>query len=145
MEKENCNLRISQCIITRFKPFKDLEHEQSKDLLKVICRIVLENGINGTGFFLRFKIDQEWFNCLISNEHIITEYSITNNNIIYIHYENYKIANIKLDKNKRYIKSFTDQKLDISVIEILDEDNINRKGFLEPDLDIDNNNNELIN
>ena len=144
-ENEYCNMRINQCIITRFKPFKDLEHEQSKEFSKVICIIVLDNGKKGTGFFLRFKIDQEWFNCLISNEHVIPEYYINNNNNIYIHYDDYKKANIKLDKNKRYIKSFTNQKLDISVVEILEKDNINRKDFLEPDLDIDNNNNKLIN
>ena len=46
-------------------------------------------------------------------------------------YEKNKFANIKLDKNKRYIKSFIEKKLDITIIEILDEDNI--KSFFEVD------------
>ena len=56
---------------------------------------------------------------------------IINNNIIHIYYDNeYKVANLKLDENKRYIKSFTDIGLDITIIEILEEDNISKDNFL---------------
>ena len=51
--------------------------------------------------FLSFRIDSESFYCLITNDHIINKESINDNNIIYITYEEYKTANIKLDKNKR--------------------------------------------
>ena len=61
---------------------------------------------NGTGFILAFPIDIEGFYCLITNDHIINDESINNNRIIYISYEEYKTASIKLDRNKRYIKSF---------------------------------------
>ena len=53
--------------------------------------------------------------------------------MVYITYEEYKTASIKLDRNKRYIKSFIDEKLDITVVEILDEDNILKKYFLQPE------------
>ena len=59
-------------------------------------------------------------------------------------YEENKTADIKLDRNKRYIKSFKNKELDISVVEILDEDNISKKYFLEPEFDYIINNN-LIN
>ena len=69
---------------------------------------------------------------------------IINNNIIEIYYDNeYKVANLKLDENKRYIKSSTEIGLDITVIEILEEDNISKDNFLWVELGIISN--ELIN
>ena len=64
------------------------------------------------------------------------------NNIV-IKYDNeFKVANIKLDKNKRYIKNFKDIGLDITAVEILDEDNILDDFFLwaEPEDFVKNNN-----
>ena len=77
------------------------------------------------------------FYCLISNEHVIKNDIIKNNNIIiYIFYDNeFKYANIKLGNKKRYIKSFIDIELDITVVEILDEDNISKDYFLFPELE----------
>ena len=141
------HLRHNESIIDRTKPFTELEPDIKKKLSKVICRIKLETQEGretGTGFFLCFQIDFNWFYCLITNDHVINNESINNNNIIYITFEEIKAANIKLDRNKRYIKSFKDQNLDITVVEIIDDDNITKKYFLEPELDIPLNNN-LIN
>ena len=110
-------------------------NKQSKTVdakvLKSICKIKYESKtILGTGFLLKFYIDQECFYCLISNKLMITQ-DIINNNIIHIYYDNEdKLANLKLDSNKRYIKNFTDIGLDITVIEILEEDNISKDNFL---------------
>ena len=111
--------------------FKELNPDASKELSKEIFSIKVETKRGrkiGNGFILSFPIDLEWFNCLLTNDHIINNESINNNNIVNIFYE--KEVNIKLDKNKRYIKSFKDKGLDITVLEILDEDNISKKYYL---------------
>ena len=73
----------------------------------------------------------------MTNDHIINNDMINNNNIIYISYDHdFKSLNIKLDKNKRYIKSFIDEGLDITVIEIKDVDNISKDFCLKPELEI---------
>ena len=140
-------LRHNESIIESSKPFIDLKQDISKRLSKEICSVVIdakERKNTGTGFILAFPVDLEWFYCLVSNEHIISNDSINNNRVIYITYEEYKTASIKLDKNKRYIRSFIDKKLDITVVEILDEDNISKKNYLFPELDIPIDN-KLIN
>ena len=100
------NNRIKECIIeeSKFEPIDSYITNVSKS----ICKLKIKNGIQnilGTGFLLKFYIDQECFYCLISNEHVITQNIINNNNnIIYIYYDSeYKVANIKLNiinKNK---------------------------------------------
>ena len=49
-----------------------------------------------------------------------------------------------MSKNKRYIKSFTDEELDITIVEIIEEDNIFRDYFVLPELE-EIINNRLIN
>ena len=59
---------------------------------------------------------------VINNNNDINNNIIQNNNKIYIYYDSeYKVTNLRLNKNERYIKSFTDIGLDITVVEILDE------------------------
>ena len=137
------HLRQNECEVDPLKPYKEFEPNTEKRLSKEICRIVIETERGrktGTGFILCFPIDLEWFFCLITNDHVIGNESINKSQIIYITYEDYKTACIKLDRNKRYIKSFADKELDITVVEILDEDNISKNYFLEPDIDIPINN-----
>ena len=127
--------------------FIDLPSNQIK-LSKKICRIFLETkGMKfiGTGFFLRIPIDDEWFYCLVANEHLINEESINNNIIIHMIFDDCKkIKEIKLDRNTRYIRNFREEELDITIIEILASYNINKENFLEPELDLPMNYN-LIN
>jgi len=84
---------------------------------------------------------------LISNEKVIKK-ELLNNNIninIYISYDNeLKSKKLNLNNNKRYMKSFTDIDLDITVVEILNEDDILKDYFLYPELE-EKMNNELIN
>jgi len=42
---------------------------------------------------------------------------------------------LNLNNNKRYMKSFTDIDLDITVVEILNEDDILKDYFLYPELE----------
>ena len=56
----------------------------NKNLLivaKSICKIILE-GKNGSGFFIKFDIGKDEFQCLMSNEHVIDENSIKNKETI---------------------------------------------------------------
>ena len=151
-EAKNKNDRVKECIIETSLPFEKLDFHLS-DVSKSICKIRIEikqEKIIGTGFLLKFDIDQELFYCLISNEHIIKNEIIkNNNNIIYIFYDNEnKCVNIKLGNKKRYIKSLIHNELDITVVEILDEDNISKDYFLFPEFEYKINNkliNKLIN
>ena len=90
---------------------------------KSICKIKIETQIGtiyGSGFLLRFYIDYEAFYCLAFNNHVISKDIINNKEYIYISYDSeFKSANIKLDKKKRYIKSFTDKDIDLTVVEII--------------------------
>ena len=130
------------------KPFTDFLPNNAKIFSKLICLISLENHgkkIIGTGFISGFQIDLEGFVCLMTNAHVISNESINNYNIIDLNFEGIKtVKKIKLDRDRRYIKSFRDEGLDITVVEILDEDNISKNSFLELESDIPINN-ELIN
>ena len=117
---------------------KKLANKLSKEIFKLSVK-TNEKEINGIGFILAFPIDLEWFYCIVSNEHIISNKAINSKNIVNISYE--KEISIKLDKSKRYIRSFIDKGLDITVLEIIDEDDISKKYYLYPELHniIDNN------
>ena len=82
---------------------------------------------------MKFYIGQEIFYCLISNEHVITNDIINNQNNIYLSNDYGFTINILLDINKRYIKTFRDFNLDITVVEIIEEDNIPKIFFLSPE------------
>ena len=145
-ESENKKDRVKECIIEASPHFEKKDFHLS-DISKSICKIKIEaisETMIGTGFLLKFYINQEIFYCLVSNEKVIKNDIIqNNNNIIYISYDNeFKNTNIKLGNKKRYMKSFTDIELDITVVEVMDEDNISKDYFLFPDFLI---NNELIN
>ena len=127
--------RINECVIES-SPFRNINkdyYELSKSICKIKIELENEKGIiiKGTGFFLHFVVCGEYFNCLISNEHVIRRDLININTIINILYDNEKrVANIKLNIKERYIKNFKDEYLDITVVEILEKDNIPSNYFL---------------
>ena len=134
--KNNQN-NMHQTHLSEFDP------ETLKELSKVICRIDIktrEGKKTDIGFFLKFLVDFEPNFFLITTDHIINNESINNNDIIYLYNEKLQTINIKLDKNKRYIKSFKDNNLDITVVEILYEDKIPKEHFLKEENDISINN-----
>ena len=151
--KRNSPINLPQTIIKEdisedfSNSFIELPEIIAKNLSKAICRILVKSQgkeIIGTGFILNIQIDLEKFIFLMTNGHIVSNESINNNNTINITLEENKTVNIIVDRNKRYIKNFIDEGFDITVIEILDEDNIDKKSFFIPELDIPLNN-ELIN
>ena len=89
----------------------------NENISKSICKIKIETNsetILGIGYLLKFWIHQELHYFLISNEHTIKKDIINN--------------------KKRYIKSF----IDLTVIEIINEDNISKDYFLLNELETDN-------
>ena len=97
-----------------------------------VCRI-FNNG-NGTGFFTKIPYGSKFLPVLITNNHVINNNDISNKKTISLYLNNDKITKtIKLDKNR---KIYTDEQLDVTIIEIKEnEDNLNNK-YLELDDEI---------
>ena len=97
-----------------------------------------ENYIS-SGFFIQFQKNDKPFFCLMTNDHCINNSMIEIEKEITILYENKKKElKIKLNQKERLIKSFKDYKdfsLDITIIQIIEKDQINDDYFLMPDLD----------
>ena len=113
---------------------------------KSVCKILLE-GKNGSGFFIKFDLGKDEFQCLMSNEHVIDSNSIRNKETIIVKYDySQKSLTLKLNPNFRYIKTFhkddeydetSNKKLNIdaTVVQIIPEDNISNEYFLELESD----------
>ena len=93
-----------------------------------ICRIF--NKGKGTGFFTKIPFHSKLLPVLITNNHVIDKEDIKNNIKIIIYLNNDKKEKvIKLNEDRiRY----TNEKLDITIIEIKDEDELNNK-YIELD------------
>ena len=107
------------------------------DVSHSICKIVT-NTFQGTGFFLKILLDNnKYLYLLMSNEHLIKKEMIEKKENIIVYYRlEKKNIEIKLNEEERYIKCFLDiNNIDITVIEILPEDDINKDLFLLPNLD----------
>ena len=141
--------RIEECIVDEKLGFDNIETIKDSNVSKAVCKIkfeaIIDNSLAykvGSGFLLKFYIEHEIFYCLVSNSHVLSKDKIKNN-IINIFYDNeLKGANVDLDDKKRYIKSFKD--LDITIVEIKEEDKISKDCFLFPEEDYEINN-KLIN
>ena len=133
----NKNDRVEEVLTQASSSFENVDRLIS-NISKSICKIKIEinnDTVIGTGFLLKFIIDQERFYCLISNEHVLKENLIQNKHTIYMSYDNeFKGIRIQLDENERYIKAFKYMNLDITVVEIIDEDNVSKDYFLLPEI-----------
>ena len=130
--------------IIKVSQISEIEYN-NENISKSICKIKIETNsetILGIGCLLKIWIYQELYYFLISNEHTIKNDIINNNNIISLYF-NGELITSNINNKKRYIKSFIDNGLDISVIEIINEDNISKDYFLLDELETDNN--RLIN
>ena len=97
-----------------------------------ICRI--ENNSKGTGFFVQIPYKSRLLPVLITSNHIINADDILTNQNISLYLNNDKIA-IKLDNNRL---RYTNEKLDITIIELKENDhNLNIK-YLDLDDEIIN-------
>ena len=132
---------------------KDTGHSKAislKTLLKVsksICKIIVSynnENWNGSGFFLKLKLNRE-INCLLANFHIISQNIVGAKSNITIVLENEKEYSLKLDSDKRFIK-FHQNPLVIALIEILNIDIIiNDIDFLINDFNYLNGYNQYSN
>ena len=96
------------------------------DALKSLCKIWIPS-INrvSSGFLIKFVKNQEYFFCLVTNEHVISKEMIEQQETIIISYDNEsKTRIIKLNPDERCIKEFTDFTMDVTFVEILPKDNI---------------------
>ena len=96
---------------------------------KYICKIKTKTQ-NDSGIFFKFDSDKSnnWFYCLISNEHIITKEMIRNGEEIEVSYDIFQKNIIVLNK-ERYTKTLAYNNLDLIVIQILPNDNIDDSYF----------------
>ena len=103
--------------------------------VKSLCKIMTEKKIS-SGFLIKlFRGDDDFF-CLMTNEHVVTNDMIEQNQKIIFYYDNEtKRREIYLNSKERIIKEFTDIKIDVTVIEIIPKDKISKKYFLLPNID----------
>ena len=98
-----------------------------------------------SGFLIKlFKGDEDFF-CLMTNEHVITKDIIKNKEKIKFYYDNESKSKEIYLNSERFIKEFTDNNLDITIIEILSKDKITEGFFLFPCIDYMINYERLLN
>lgn len=136
----------SQGYIENFcSPIKKREINNLFEKELSVCKIysnkenskVIENGI-GTGFFCRLNIKQIPFNlALITNNHILDRNSIkAGKEIIFDHKDSCKSKILEISQKRRI---YTDEKLDYTLVEILETDNIFENDEIEKLFKIDQN------
>ena len=103
-----------------------------------ICKIFQKNGNIGTGFFCKIPFNKDFLPVLITNNHILDDKDLDNNNIIELSINGKNKIKITLDDSR---KKYTnpEKEIDITIIEIKSEDRI--KDYLEID---DDANNEIL-
>ena len=102
--------------------------------IRSVCKIIInKNESNGTGFFIKLYKNNKDFYCLMTNEHVINKELIDSKEKIVIFYDlQNKRKEIILNENKRYIRDYRYLDLDVTIIEILKEDDIDKEYFLLP-------------
>lgn len=91
--------------------------------------------IIGTGFFIKFKLKNKMNHFLMTCHYIVEEKYVNKKMNISLYYgevSKEEKLEIQLDSKERYIKCF-DKPFDITLIEILEKDNLGEDKFLVPD------------
>ncbi len=108
------------------------------NVAKSVCKIKIDTNhgsFGGSGFFLKFLINGQFYHWLVTNEHVITKEMINNKNTIQVWYNvEENNINIKLEPSERYIKTFKEHNVDATAIQIITKDDIYKDYFLEPEL-----------
>ena len=103
---------------------------------KSICKIKCNDNEKGIGFLCFIPYPQKYnlFTVLITTNHVLNKKDISGKNIINISLNNDKsIYSLKFDDSR---KVYTNEKYDITFIEILKDDGIDNFLFLDIDLEI---------
>ena len=84
-----------------------------------VCRIYLNEGSKGTGFFCKIPYNNKFLHVLMTNNHVIDEKELKRENILISINNNQK--KIELENRMKY----TNKEYDITIIEIKNKDEIN--------------------
>ena len=114
--------------------------EKTEDAKQNILRLIVGNNAIGSGFLCKIYIEKDKpMPALITCYHVVDENYMKNNEILYFSYLSNKVkTEVVLDLNiKRII--YQDEYLDITIIEIKEQDNLDIYSFLEmdPSINID--------
>ena len=131
------DLNLEGCIEGHSIPIK--KKEINNLFSKEISTCKISNGNKkGTGFFCRININEIPFKlALFTNNHILKRDDLKVGKEIIFDHINFEESKILEIKNNRII--FTDEELDYTCIEILDEDNIFKNNEIEKLFKIDQN------
>ena len=115
--------------------------EQISEILKKSTARIEFNDIKktSTGFFMKINIKGDKVNFILTCNHSITQEDVDSKQQINIYIgksENEEKIVITLDDKNRLIKTYDD--LNVTLIQVLKEDNIKEKRFLYPDLNYEN-------
>ena len=141
--KIECNQTIKN-IYSKYKKYETETLSQAdlklKSKSKYICKISVDGNKFGTGFFCKIPYLKRNIPVLITNYNIIDDNFMKNNNqlTIYINNDMKKISNLK----NRRIYSSEQNKYDMMVIKLKEEDEI--YNYLEIDQNIFKNNSENL-
>ena len=126
--------RYESTLNDAIKPISIRETEFITEQMKTcVCKIHLGSK-KGTGFFIKIPFRNQSMNVLMTNHHVLNENEISDGKIITISLNNETvIKNIKIDYNR---KRYTNEKFDVTIIELLEKDNINN--YLTLDQEIKN-------
>ena len=107
-----------------------------------VCQIWKEEEeISGTGFFVKIPYKSKELPVLMTNNHVINKSEIDDNIKITLQLNNGKISkSLKIDNNRL---TFTDEKMDVTIIEIKENNDDLENNYLELDDNITNKNNKL--
>ncbi len=130
--KKNSTKEIVECDTYHAKPIPESINEK---LYNSIAKIKTDDGVIGTGFFMKIEINKNILKFLFTCHHIISENNIKSQGLISLVYgkkgQETKNALI-LSKEKRNIITFPNE--DVTMIEIIEEDNIAADKYLSPNL-----------
>ena len=134
-EEKNENIIINQGKIAKSNLKKgNYLYDTMKSTYKIVANTLKGKIWMGSGFFLKLKRENQPFYCLMTNEHIITEKMIKDQDFFEVDFDNQKKqSKINLNKSERYIQTFRFLNIDASVIEIMPKkDGIPEEFFLAP-------------
>ena len=123
-------------ILSRIKISPEKEHFFQSQMKKSICKIKCNDKEKGIGFICFIPYPQKYnlFTVLITTNHVLNKEDISDKNTINISLDNEKsIYSLKIDDSR---KVYTNEKYDITFIEILKDDGIDNFLFLDIDLEI---------
>ena len=103
-----------------------------------VCKIQCNEGGCGTGFFCKIQDNWNILRVLITNNHVLGENDIMPGRKIYFSL-NKKIKEFEITIDE-YRKIYTNENLDVTIIEIKEKDGLNNESFLEIDENIQKEN-----